>query len=152
MITGFQAQMECDDAGTGAAVGGASTKFDGLVMFELPKLEASGFEATELNQTTDGTVVDTWEREEPTGLIKAGATKGEIKFTKANYNRLAALLGVKGHTYKLISPDDQTSGSAVKLTDTFLGWVSAVGEVKFEKKTPVSIPFEITTQRKHAFT
>src|SRR4051812_7463668 len=102
MITGFQAQMSCDDAGTGAAVGGADTKFAGLTTFSLPSLEANKFDATELDQQVSS-AADPYEREQPTGTIKMGATKAEIKYTKANYQRLQALLGVRDHVYKLIT-------------------------------------------------
>lgn len=153
MITGFQAQMEVDDAGTGAASGGASTKFSGLTTFALPALESEKFDATELDQK-DGGNADPYMREFPTGLIKVGPTSCEIKYTKANYLRLQALLekavkGDRGYTFILTSPDDlSTPGTPVKMTVTADGWVSKVGEVKFEKGNPVLIPFEVTFFKK----
>lgn len=148
MITGFQAQMSVDDAGTGAAVGGADTKFSGLTTFNLPSLEAGKYEATELDQQVTS-VADPYERELPTGLIKIGPTKAEIKYTKANFQRLQSLLGVRDHVYKLISPDDLTTpGTPVKMTVTLVAFVSKLDEVKFEKGNPIMIPFEITVQQK----
>ncbi len=153
MITGFQATLEVDDAGTGAASGGASTKFSGLTTFNLPSLEAGKFDATELDQKNGGNV-DPYEREEPTGLIKMGPIKGEMKYTKANYQRLQALLekaalGDRGYTFIATTPDDlSTPGTPVKLTGTWDGWVSKLDDVKFEKGNPVLIPFEITPLKK----
>lgn len=153
MITGFQATMAVNDGGNGGAIGGASTKFVGLTMFSLPSLEASTFDATELDQD-DGEetpAVDPFERELPTGLIKVGVVAGELKYNKANYQRLQKLVGKRGYTFVLTSPDDQTSGSPVKLTTTFIGFVKKVDAVKFEQKNPVSIPFEFVVQKKPTF-
>lgn len=151
MITGFQATMEVDDGGTGGT--GASTAFSGLVTFNLPALEAGKFDATELNQMTSGgsPVADPYERELPTGLIKVGTTKGEIKYTKANYLRLQALLMDRGKTFKLITPDDLTSGTVTKLTATFKGFLNKVDEIKFEKTNPVAIGFELTVSEAPTF-
>lgn len=153
MITGFQAQAEVDDGGTGAASGATSTKFAGLTTFNLPSLEAGKFDATELDQKVS-TDPDPYERELPTGFIKVGPVKGELKYTKANYQRLQSLLqraalGDRGYTYILTSPDDLTTpGTPVKLTVTIEAFVSKVDEIKFEKGNPVMIPFEITTRSK----
>lgn len=154
MITGFQAQMAVDDGGNGGASGGTSTKFSGLTTFGLPALEAGTFEATELDQDDGGTPTpapDPYERLAPTGLIKVGPVPGEIKYTKANYQRLQKLVSKKGYTFVLTTPDDQTSGSPVKLTATFTGFVSKVDQVKFEKTNPTTIPFEITVQKQPAY-
>jgi hypothetical protein len=152
MITGFQAQMAVDDAGTGAASGGASTKFSGLTTFSLPDLETPKFDATELDQVVTGTTPDPYERELPTGTIKVGPTQAEIKYTKANFLRLQSLLkraadGDTAYTFILTSPDDKTDVTAVKLLTTFDGWVSKVGGVKYEKGNPVSISFELTAKK-----
>lgn len=146
MISGFLATLFVDDAGTGAALGGASTAFAGLTTFNLPKLTAGKFDATELDQGSS----DPYEREEPTGLIKIGPTACEMKYTKANYTRLQALiLKGRGYTFVMTTPDDQsTPGTPVKLVATFVGYISEVGDVKFEKGNPVMIPFEITVQKK----
>ncbi|VTU02776.1 unnamed protein product [Gemmataceae bacterium] len=155
MITGFQATMKVDDAGTGAAAGGASTAFSGLVTFNLPAIEAGTFDATELNQDDGGTPTpapDPWERELPTGLKKAGPVQAEMKYTKANYNRLVALAGTRGYTFVLVTPDDQTTpGTPVKLTLTFTGFIKKVDAVKFEKTNPVSIPFEVVVSKKPTY-
>lgn len=153
MITGFQATMKVDDDGTGAAVGGASTAFSGLITFNMPAVEAGTFDATELNQD-DGAetpAADPWEREEPTGLLKAGPVTAEMKYTKANYNRLIALVSKRGHTFVLVSPDDLSSGSPVKLTTTFVGFIKKVDAVKFENKNPVAIPFEVVVSKKPTY-
>lgn len=158
MITGFQATLAADDAGTGAAPGGASTKFTGITTFSLPSLEAGTFEATELAQDDGATptpAADPFERERPTGLIKVGKTACEMKYTKANYQRLQALL-VKGaagaeYTFVLTTPDDQTSGSPTKLAATVKGFISKVDAVKFEKGNPVSIPFEMTCRKQPTY-
>jgi hypothetical protein len=152
MITGFQATLEVDDGGTGSASAGASTKFTGLVTLGLPSLEAPQFDATELDQVDESDDPDEYEREEPTGTIKVGRTKAEMKYTKANYLRLQKLVGKRGKTFKVITPDDQTSGTATKLTTTFVGNVSKLDELKFEKGAPVLIPFELTCSRKPAYT
>lgn len=150
MITGFQANLAVDDGGTGGT--GASTKFAGLVMLELGELAVGKFDATELNQTLSGGAADPYEREEPTGLIKVGETNAEIKYTKANLLRIQNLLGDRGKTFVITAPDDQTTpGTPVVLTCTFKGFVSKLGKVKFEKKTPVSIPFELTVSEAPAY-
>lgn len=153
MITGFQATMEVDDGGTGSASAGTSTAFTGLVTLGFPSLEAPQFDATELNQDDGGgtPAPDEYEREEPTGTIKVGRTKAEIKYTKANYQRLQGLVGKRGKTFKVITPDDKSAGTATKLTATFVGNISKVDELKFEKGAPVLIPFEITCSRKPAY-
>jgi hypothetical protein len=153
MITGFKANVAIDDDGTGAAPGGDSERLDGLVTFNLPEIDVSTFDATELNQQTDDEtpVTDPWERELPTGLKKAGPVQAEVKYTKANYNRLVALAGVRGHVFVLTAPDDQSSGSPVVLTTTFTGFVKKLGAVKFEKKEPVSIPVEIVVSKKPTY-
>jgi len=150
MITGFQATLSVDDAGTGAAPGGTDTKFAGNVTFALPELTIEKFDATELDQTAGAGVPDHYMREFPTGLIKSGETEGEIKYTKANYQRLLALAEKgRGYTFKLTAPDDQTTpGTPVTLTLTRKGFISKVGAVKFEKSNPVIIPFSITFQEK----
>lgn len=157
MITGFQATLEVDDAGTGAASGGASTKFVGNVMFGLGAIEAEKFDATELDQK-DGANIDPYTREFPTGILKQGPVAGEIKYTKANYQRLQSLIeraakGDRGYTFILKTPDDLTTpGTPVILTVTGDGFVSKVGDVKFEKGNPVLIPFEITWFKKNTIT
>lgn len=135
MITGFKATMEVNDG-----TAGASVKFSGLTTFNVPSLEAGKFDATELDQA------DPHERESPTGLIKVGVTKAEMKYTKANYTRLKALLGVKGKTFILSAPDDQTDDEPVVLDVEFTGFVNKLDEIKFEKDKPVAIPFEVTVQ------
>lgn len=150
MITGFQAMMEVDDAGTGQATAGASTRFKGLTTFNLPALEAGSFDATELDQDDGATptpAADPYEREEPTGLIKVGPTKCEIKYTVANYTRLQALCGKRGKTFKLKPPADQAGGTNANLTVEFVGFVKKVDEVKFEKGNPVMIPFELVCSK-----
>ncbi len=149
MITGFQAQMAVDDAGTGAALGGASTKFSGLTTFNLPSLEVGKFDATELDQQVSA-APDPYERQHPTGLIKIGPTKAEIKYTKANYLRLQALLiKGRGYTFILTSPDDlSTPGTPVLMTVTLVGFISKIDDVKFEKTNPTMISFELTVQQK----
>ncbi|MDY3558122.1 hypothetical protein R5W23_000843 [Gemmata sp. JC673] len=157
MITGFQAVLTADDGGNGGATGGTSTKFDGVTTFSLPSLEAGTFDATELAQDDGGgtPAPDPFEREHPTGLIKIGKTPCEMKYTKANYQRLVGLLkkGAAGaeYTFLLTSPDDQTAGTATKLTVTAKGFVSKVDAVKFEKGNPVSIPFEMTTRKQPTY-
>lgn len=145
MITGFTATVEADDAGTGAAPGGLSTKFDGVTTFNLPGLEAPTFDATVLDQP------DNYEQELPTGVVKMGKVKGEMAYTKANRQRLEKLCGVRGYTIKLTTPDDLTTpGTPVKLVVTLTGFVNKVDETKFEKGNPALIPFEITIQKKFA--
>lgn len=147
MITGFLATVAVDDGGTGAASGGTSTVFDGVTEFEFPEMAAQKFEATELAQT------DAFEREEPTGTIKVSETSAVMKYTKANYQRLVALNGKRGYTFKLTSPDDLSGGGTpVKLIDTFVGFISKVGKLKVQKGQPMLIPFEITSSRAPAFT
>lgn len=146
MITGFQATLEVNDGASSASV-----KFAGNVTFNLPALEATKFNATELDQQASS-VADPYERELPTGLITIGATKGEIKYLKSNYTRLQALLGVRGKTFIITTPDDQTTpGTPVKMTCTFTGFVSKLDDVKFEKNNPVMIPFEITVPSKPTY-
>jgi hypothetical protein len=154
VVTGFQAQMAVDDAGTGAAPGGISTKFAGLVTFNLPSLEANKFESTELDQKkADGTTPDGYERELPTGTIKIGQVKGSLHYTKANYLRLQKLIAARGYTFILTSPDDlSASPTATLLTTTFTGFVSKIDDLKFEKGNPVEIPFEFTVQSQPAYT
>lgn len=152
MITGFQATLSVDDGGTGGAIGSTSTKFSGLTTFSIPSLEAGKFDATELDQLDGSSAVDPFEREEPTGLIKVGPTMCELKYTKANYTRLRTLLSKRGYTFVAVSPDDLSSGSPVKTTLTFTGFISKVDAVKFEKNNPVAIPFEITVQNKPVYT
>lgn len=153
MISGFQATLAVDDSGTGAGPGGTSTKFSGLVTISLPSLEAEKFDATELDQNDTG-IPDQYMREFPTGLIKQGATACELKFNKANYTRLEALLKKgRGYTFVLTSPDDLTTpGTPVKLTATMKGFISKIGEVKFEKGNPVMIPFDANFQDNPVFT
>ncbi len=154
MISGFQAALEVDDAGTGAASGGTSTKFSGLVTFALGAIESEKFDASEIDQQTGGQP-DPSMREVPTGYLKQGPVAGEMKYNKANYQRLqklaeAAAKGDRGYTFILTTPDDLTTpGTPVKMTVTGDGWVSKVGEVKFEKGAPVLIPFEITWFKKN---
>lgn len=157
MITGFQANMAVDDDGTGAAPGNDSTRFTGLITYNLPSLEAGTFDATELDQD-DGEetpTADPYERELPTGLIKIGKTACEMKYTKANYQRLQSLLqrGAAGaeYTFILTSPDDQTAGTPTKLTVTCKGFVSKLDAPKFEKGNPVLIPFEMTCRKKPTY-
>ena len=154
MITGFQATMAVDDGGTGAASGAASTKFVGLTTFDLPSLEAGSFDATELDQDDGGgtPAPDPYERTEPTGTIKVGPSNAEIKYTKANFLRLQKLVGKRGYTFVLTSPDDLTSGSPTKLATTFKGYVSKLDKVKFEKGNPAVIPFEITVSKQPTYT
>jgi hypothetical protein len=158
VITGFQAKLAVDDGGTGAVPGGTSTKFSGLTTFSLPALEAGMMDVTERDQDDGGgtPVADPYERKGPTGLIAIGTTKGEMKYTKANYQRLQALLqksaGGSLYTFVLTSPDDQsTPGTPVKLTTTAKGYVSKVDEIKFEKGNPTMIPFEITVQKQPTY-
>ena len=99
MITGFQATMTVDDGGTGVRRR-CQTAFTGLVTLTLPGIEASTFDATELNQL-DGGNPDPFERELPTGLQKIGKIKGSLKYTKANYTRCQALDGVRSHVFIL---------------------------------------------------
>lgn len=147
-ITGFQAQLKVDDAGTGAAAGSASTAFSGLVTFALPKKSANKFNATELDQQTGGNA-DPVERELPTGTITVGPTKCEVYFSKANYQRLDTLLGKRGYTFVLVSPDDlSNSPTAVKLTTTFKGFISDLDEVKWDRNGEAKIPFELTVSEK----
>lgn len=148
MITGFKAKIAVDDAGTGAAPGGASTVFTGVTMIELPGLEAGKFDATELNQVVSGSTFDPYERELPTGAIKMGAIKAEFFYTKANYQRLQAMLAVRGYTWLLTLPDDLTGGETpVTMTVTATAFLSKLGDLKFEKGTPIKIPVEITLQK-----
>lgn len=158
MITGFQAQGEVDDAGTGAAPTGASTRFAGLITFNLPSLEAGTIDATELDQDDGGgtPAPDPYEREAPSGLIKIGKTKCEMKYTKANYQRLQSLVkrSVAGVPYTVIlkTPDDlSTPGTPVKLTTTLKAFFTKLDELKFEKDKPATIPFEITVQKKPTY-
>lgn len=157
MITGFQATMAVDDGGNGGATGGASTKFVGLTTFSLPSLEAGTFDATELDQDDGGgtPAPDPFEREQPTGLIKVGKTAAELKYTKANYQRLQSLLvrgaGGAEYTFILTSPDDQTTGTPTKLATTCKGFISKIESLKFEKGNPVSIPFEMTVRKKPTY-
>lgn len=155
MISGFRATLAVDDAGTGAAPGGASTKFAGLTMLSLGSFEVGKFEATEIDQEDPPATLDPFERERPTGTIKQGTHKGTLKYTKANYQRLQALAtkGAAGaeYTWILTTPDDQSAGSPVTLACTFKAFVSLVGEVQFEKNVPVLIPFEFSCRKKPAF-
>lgn len=159
MITGFQTTFAVDDAGTGAAPGGASTRFKGLTTISLPSLEAGTFDSTELDQDDGGTptpAADPYERERPTGLIKVGKTKCEMTYTKANYQRLQSLLerGAAGgeYTFVLVTPDDQTVvPGPTKLTTNAKGFVSKLDEIKFEKGNPVMIPFEVTIRKKPTY-
>lgn len=151
MITGFQAKCEVDDGGTGAAAGSTSTVFANLLTLMIPKRTAGAFDATELNQLDGSSAVDPVEREEPTGTIKVGDTQAEIKYTKAHHTRLNALLGQRGYTWKISAPDDLSAGTATILTCSFVGFVSEIGEVKFEKGKPVSIPFVLTVSRKPTY-
>jgi hypothetical protein len=133
VITGFLADLEVNDG-----VASASVAFDGLVTLTLGGVEAPAFDATELNQG------DNVERMEPVGTLKQSPVKAEVKFTKANYTRLRALVGVKGKVWKVISPDDQSDDTPVKLTATVTGFLSKLDDIKFEKGNPVIIPIEIT--------
>lgn len=149
MITGFKANLKADDGGTGAAPGGVSTAYAGVVSFNLPDLETPTFDATELDQGAS----DPYERERPAGTIKIGKTQCEIKFTKANYQRLQAqiLAGLAGNAYTFVmtTPDDLTTpGTPVTLVGTFKGFVSKVGGPKFTKGEGLMIPFEITVREK----
>lgn len=150
--SGFKSKLAVDDAGTGADPGGASTAFSGLVQLTLGSLEVATFDATELDQEDPPATVDPFERERASGTIKQGKHKGLMKFTKANYTRLVALAtkGAAGKLYVFIltSADDQTSGSPTVLTSTFTGFISMIGEVVKEKRTPRQIPFEITVTKK----
>ncbi|VTR95241.1 unnamed protein product [Gemmata massiliana] len=154
MITGFQAVMAVNDGGNGGAIGGASTKFNGVITYGLPELEAPTFDATELAQDDGGGTPqpDPFEREYPTGTIKIGKTKGEMKYTKANYQRMLKLCGKRGYTFVLTSPDDLTvSGTPTQTTCQFLGAVTKVGEVVFEKGKAVTIPFEFTASKQPTY-
>ncbi|HEX4606629.1 MAG TPA: hypothetical protein VH092_00330 [Urbifossiella sp.] len=145
MITGFQAKMSVND-GTASA----QAAFAGLITFNLPSVEAAGFDDTELNQMTSGgsPVSDPYIRKQPTGLLEVGTVSAEMKYTKANYLRLLALAGVRDKTYILTTPDDLTTpGTPVVLTSTIDGYVSKVDAVKFEKDKPVSIPFEMSVSK-----
>lgn len=152
MITGFQAQLEVDDGGTGSAAAGASTRFKGLLTLNLPSLEVGTFDATELDQEDDDDNPDPYEREEPTGLIKVGTVKAEQKYTAGNYKRLQALVGKKGKTFKITTPDDQTAATAKKMSAAFVGFVKKLDELKFEKGNPVGIPVEFTVSKKPTYT
>lgn len=156
MISGFQAKLAIDDAGTGAAPGGASTAFAGNVTLSLGSFELGKFDATELDQQDPPGTVDPFERERPTGTIKQGTHKGSLKYSKANYQRLQALAtkSAAGSEYTVIltTPDDQTTpGTPVTMACTFKCFLSMVGEVQFEKRTPVAIPFEFSVRKKPAF-
>lgn len=150
MISGFRATLAVDDAGTGAASGGASTAFDGVTMLELGELAAEMFDATELAQVISGSTPDPVNRKYPTGTIEQSPTAGMLKYTKANYQRLVSLMeracaGDRAYTFVLVTPDDLTNpGTPVKLTATVDGFVSKVGKLVFEKGAPVLIPFEVT--------
>jgi hypothetical protein len=148
MITGFQATMTTDDGGTGAAPGAAQTSFTGLVTITFPGLTVPGFDATELNQF-DGGNADQYERELPAGTKKLAKITGRLKYTKANYQRLQGLAGVRSHVWVFTTPDDLTTpGTPVKLVATLVGWLSMIGDLEFEKGTPAHIPFEITIEKK----
>lgn len=140
-ISGFKTTAEVDDAGTGAAPGGVSTKFDGLVDVSFPSVTANTMDGTEIDQA------DAFEKELPTGLLKVGKSQCTAKFTKANYQRIAGLVGKRGYTFKLTAPDDLTvSPGPTKLVTTFLGFISMIGEVKATKADGMVIPFELTVQ------
>lgn len=146
-VSGFQATLEVDDGGTGGASGGISTKFAGLVTLTFPGMEAGTFDATEIDQ------VSVFEVELPTGTIKVGKLKGEIKFTKANYQRLVALNGKRGYTFKLTAPDDLTTpGTPVKMIATFTGFISNVEETKVDRASQIVVPFQMTPQTGVALT
>jgi hypothetical protein len=124
------------------------------VTFNLPALEASTFDATELDQDDGGDPTpapDPYERELPTGMIKPGRVKAEFKYTKANYTRLQALLARRGFTFIATSPDDLTSSGATLLYTTFMGFIAKLDEVKFEKTNPVMIPVEIVVQESPSY-
>lgn len=148
--TGFQATLEVDDAGTGAAVGGASTKFTGVLTLTLPSQEAGEYESTELAQT-DGGTADPIKRYQPTGLIEQATLKGEIFYTKSNHQRLLALVGKKGYTWKLTPPDEDGAGVGTPLVGSGLGFLKKIDEIVFEKETPVTIKVEIRPEKAWTF-
>ena len=73
------------------------------------------------------------------------------RFTKANYQRLAALAvraaNLEKHTFKLTSPDDNTTpGTPVKLIDTFGGQITKVSGPKWVKTDLAVIDFEVNVE------
>jgi hypothetical protein len=158
MITGFKTSLAVDDAGTGAAPGGASTKFTGVTTVSLPELTVNTIDGTTLDQDDGGTPTpapDPYERTHPAGTISVGACQAEMQYTKANYQRLVSLAaagaGGAEYTFTATTPDDQTSGTPTKLTATFKAFVSKVGAPKFEKGNPVTIPFEFASRKAPSF-
>jgi hypothetical protein len=95
MITGFQAQMRSTTPAPAPRRRGGRPSSRADHVQPARRLEANKFDATELDQQV-GSAADPYERELPTGLIKMGPTKAEIKYTKANYQRLQALAGASG--------------------------------------------------------
>jgi hypothetical protein len=139
---GFKAQLSINDGGG---------RFDGLITISLPSLEAGKYDATELDQEASGSP-DPYERELPTGLIKVGPVKAEQFYSKANYNRLQALIGQRDKSIVLTTPDDGSNGNTpVKLVATFPGFIQKIDELKFEKNNPIAIPFEFCVQSKPTF-
>lgn len=128
-IIGFRARLSVNDGASDAE------QFFNNVKVTLPAREVGEFEDLTLYTSTKNRTF------KPT-LVDNGTVNFEAWFTKAEYARLVALLGVEGKTWKVYSPDED--GATATLTPgvyTLVGWLKSIGEVSFEKATEVKVPF-----------
>lgn len=129
---GFRARLSVDDGASNA-----EQFFTTAVKINLPAREVGEYEDMTLHTSTKNRTF------KPT-LIDNGNVNAEAYFSKAEYARLVALLGVEGKTWKLYSPDED--GATATLTPgvyTLVGFLKSIGEVSFEKPTEIKVPFTL---------
>lgn len=131
-LIGFRARLSVNDGASNA-----EQFFTTAVKIGLPAREVGEYEDLTLHTATKNRSF------KPT-LVDNGTLNAEAYFSKAEYARLVALLGVEGKTWKLYSPDED--GATATLTPavyTLAGFLKGVGEVTFEKPTEIKVPFTL---------
>jgi hypothetical protein len=131
-IIGFRTKVSVNDGASDA-----EQFFTKAMTVNLPAREIGEYEEKVLNTANKNRTY------RPT-LIDNGTVTVEGYFSKTEYARLVALLGIEGKTWKLYSPDED--GATATVTPgvyTLAGFLKKIGEAKFEKDKEVSVSFEL---------
>lgn len=132
-MIGFRAKLSVND---GAGSPPAQAEFTKAIKIMIPAREYGEYEEKVLTTPTK-------DRKFYPTLIDNGTCSCEGYFTKAEYTRLVALLGVQGKVWKVIPPDEDGTGVQTAQTQILDGWLKKVGEVTFEKDVEVKVAFDI---------